>query len=120
MLQRILKAPKILAVSDYLYKHFKRARASQAALVVKNPPANGVVRDTGSIPGSGRSPEGGQGKPLLCSCLENPWTEEPGGIQSMGSERVRHDQSDLAHAQSYITIFTECVERVRTFLLFNF
>ena len=27
----------------------------------------------------------------LHSCLENPWTEEPGGLQSMGSQRVRHD-----------------------------
>ena len=25
-----------------------------------------------------------------------PWTEEPGGIQSMESQRVRHDRSDLA------------------------
>ena len=42
-------------------------------LVVKNPPANvGDVRDAGLIPGSGRSPRGGQGTPLQCSCLENP------------------------------------------------
>jgi len=27
-----------------------------------------------------------------------PWTEEPGGLQSMGSQRVRHDRSDLACA----------------------
>ena len=27
---------------------------------------------------------------------EIPWTEEPGGVQSMGSQRVRHDCSDLA------------------------
>ena len=26
-----------------------------------------------------------------------PGTEEPGGLQSMGSQRVRHDRSDLAH-----------------------
>ena len=25
------------------------------------------------------------------SCLGNPWTEEPGGLQSMGSQRVRHN-----------------------------
>ena len=29
--------------------------------------------------------------PLQYSCLENPWTEEPGGLQSMGSLRVGHD-----------------------------
>ena len=32
----------------------------------------------------------GNGTPLQYSCLENPWTEEPGGLQSMGSLRVRH------------------------------
>ena len=43
------------------------------ALVVKNPPANaGDIRDVGSIPGSGRTPGGGQGSPLQYSCLENP------------------------------------------------
>ena len=37
-------------------------RASQVALVVKNPPANaGDVSDMGSIPGLGRSPGGGHG-----------------------------------------------------------
>ena len=47
--------------------------ASQVVLIVKNPPANaGDVRDTGSIPGSGRFPVGGHGNPLQYSCLENP------------------------------------------------
>ena len=42
-------------------------------IVVKNLPANaGDLRTTGSIPGSGRSPEGGNGNPLHYSCLENP------------------------------------------------
>ena len=38
--------------------------------VVKNPPAN--AGDMGSIPGVGRSPGEGNGKPLQYSCLENP------------------------------------------------
>ena len=47
--------------------------ASQVALVVKNPPANaGDAKDTGLIPGSGRSFGGGYGNPLQYSCLENP------------------------------------------------
>ena len=37
--------------------------------VVKNPPAN--AGDTGSIPGSGRSPRVGNGNPLQYPCLEN-------------------------------------------------
>ena len=44
---------------------------------VKNLPANaGDVRDTGSIPGSGRSPEGENSNPLQYSCLENPMDRE--------------------------------------------
>ena len=42
-------------------------------LVVKNLPASaGDIRDSGSVPGLGRSPGGGNGNPLQCSCLENP------------------------------------------------
>ena len=33
----------------------------------------------------------GNGNPFQYSCLENPWTEEPGRLQFMGSLRVRHD-----------------------------
>ena len=65
---------------------------SQVALVVKNLLANaGDVRDTCLIHGSGRSPGGGHGDPLQYYCLENPWTEEPGGLQFMGLQRVRHN-----------------------------
>ena len=47
--------------------------ASQVALEVNNLPANvGDARDTGSVPGSERSPRGGNGNPLQYSCLENP------------------------------------------------
>ena len=49
------------------------SQASQVALAVKNPPANaGDLRVVGSIPDSGRSPGGGHGTPLQCTCLENP------------------------------------------------
>ena len=47
--------------------------------------------DPGLIPGSGRSPGEGNGNPLQYSCLEIPWMEEPGRLQSMGSQRVGHD-----------------------------
>ena len=41
--------------------------------MVKNPSANaGDAGDTGSIPGQGRSPGGGNGNPLQYSCLRNP------------------------------------------------
>ena len=66
---------------------------SQEVLVVKNLPANARdIRDPGSNPGSGRPPGGGHGNPAQFSCLENPMDrEEPGGLQSMGSQRVGHD-----------------------------
>ena len=49
------------------------------------------VGDPGSIPGSGRSP--GEGTVTHSSILawKIPWTEKPGRLQSMGSQRVRHD-----------------------------
>ena len=47
--------------------------------------------DLGSIPGSGRSPGGGNGDSLQFLAWIIPWIEEPGRLQSMGSQRVRHD-----------------------------
>ena len=47
--------------------------ASQVAPVVRSLPANvGDIKDPGSIPRLGRSPEGGPSNPLQYSCLENP------------------------------------------------
>ena len=62
------------------------------ALVVENPPANvGDIRNAGSIPGSARSSGGGNGNPLQYFAWRIPWTAERGRLQSMGSQRVRHD-----------------------------
>ena len=59
--------------------------------MVKNPPAiAGDMDDTGSIPGPERSPGGGNGNLLCILAWRIPWTEEPGGLQSMGSPRVGH------------------------------
>ena len=72
-------------------------RASQVTLVIKTPPANAKnVRDTGLIPGLGRSPGRGQGNPLQCPCLENPMDREAWRATVQGL-RVRHDWSDLAY-----------------------
>jgi len=49
------------------------------------------VGDLGSICGLGRSPGKGKGYPLQYSCPEISWTEEPGRLQSTGSQRVRHN-----------------------------
>ena len=68
--------------------------ASQVALVVKNPPAN--VGNAGSIP---TNSDTGWEDPLEEDMATQsnilawriPWTEEPGGLQSRGSQRVGHD-----------------------------
>ena len=53
--------------------------------MVKNPPANaGDIRDVGFIPGWGRSPEGGMANHSSIFVWRTLWTEEPGGLQSMG------------------------------------
>ena len=57
--------------------------------MVKNPPAN--AGDAGLIPWSGRSPGEGNGNSLQYSCLGNPMDREPGGLQSMGSQRAGQD-----------------------------
>ena len=49
------------------------------------------AEDAGSIPGSGRSPGGGNGNPLQYSCLENPMDGEPGRLPCVGSQKVGHD-----------------------------
>ena len=57
------------------YISFKYARyvGFPGGSVVKNLPANaGDIRDSGSVPGSGKSPGEGHGSPFQCPCLENP------------------------------------------------
>ena len=71
------------------------ARASLVAQIAKNPPAMWET-PVGSL--GWEDPWGGtilwkrawQPTPVF-SPGESPWTEEPGGLQSMGSQRVRYD-----------------------------
>ena len=72
-------------ISCTLTKHLGLSGGS----VIKNPPANsGDARVADSIPGSGRSPRGGNGHPFQYSCLENPrdrgtcWATVPGVAKS--------------------------------------
>ena len=53
------------------------------------------VGDPGSIPGLGRSAGEGNGNHSSNLARKIPWTEEPGGLQSMGSQRVGHDRATL-------------------------
>ena len=74
---------------------------------------SGDIRDTGLIPGSGRSPERGHSI-LQYSCLENLGTEELGGLQFIGSQRESvcvcvyiHIHLTLSHAAQvgYVILF---------------
>ena len=66
-------------------------------LLLKNLSASaGDIRDVGLIPESGRSPEGRSPEKEMATntstlAWESPWTEEPGGLQFIGSQGVGHD-----------------------------
>ena len=75
----------------YFESHmFYNERASEVALVVKNMLQ---MQERGGFDPWGRKIHGGgQGNQLQYPCQKNPMdTKEPGGIQSIGSQRVRHD-----------------------------
>ena len=75
--------------------------ASQVVLEVMNSPAN--AGDSGSTPESGRFPGGDMATHSSILAWRILPTEEPGGLQSTGSQRVRHDWSDLAHMHTKVS-----------------
>ena len=66
--------------------------------VVKNLPTN--AGDVSLIPELGRTPGEGNDNPLQYSCLEVPWTEEPGRLQSKGMQKSWTLLSDSTIIQS--------------------
>ena len=84
----------------------------QDGSAVKNPPANaGGAGEVGSVPELRRSPGAGNGNPLLGKIFtwEIPWTEEPGGLQSMVLQRVGH-YSATKRQQSLRSFVTAAME----------
>ena len=76
----------VICNSDSLDKNF------QVALVIKNPPPSaGDMRVMGSILGLGKFPGVGHGNPLQYLAWKTPWTEEPGQLQCIRSQRGGHD-----------------------------
>ena len=73
-------------------------------LAVKNPAANAEeLRDTGSVPGLGRSPAGGHGNPTQYACLENP-----DGQKSLEDHSARgHKESDMTERLSTSCCFED-------------
>ena len=63
-------------------------------------------RDEASIPELGRSPGVANGNPLQYSCLENPM--EPGGLQSIGSQRVGHNWATEHACMTHFVFFFVC------------
>ena len=60
--------------------------------MVKNLPASaGDIRDMSSVPRLGRSLEKEMATHSSILAWRIPWTEEPGGLQSLGLQRVGHD-----------------------------
>ena len=84
--------------ASYLYLYFQQlaennyAGASQVVLVVKHPPANaGDIKDTGLISGLDDPLEEGMATHSSVFVWRLPWTQEPGGLWSIGSQRAGHD-----------------------------
>ena len=76
-----------------MYRLIPSFRASQVVLGIKKPPDNsGDIRDRGSVLELGRSPGGGHGNPLQCSCLENPMDR---GAWWAKAQRVAKSQTRL-------------------------
>ena len=59
------------------------------------------AKDLGSIPGSERFPGEGNSHPLQYSAREIPGTEEPGGVQSMGSESDMAERLTHTHTHTH-------------------
>ena len=78
-------------------EHMSELTVARMALVVKIPLASaGDRRDTGSILGSGGPLEEEMATHFSILASEILWTEEPGRLQSLGLQRVRHDRA-LTH-----------------------
>ena len=94
---QILKKCAWVTSGQYNILNFHRDRFCGKLQSAYNPFANaGHTRDAGSIPSLGRSPGVRNGNPLQNSCVENSWTEEPGGLHPIGLQRIGQDWSDLA------------------------
>ena len=74
----------------YLFKNYSKVHIGfTSGSVVKNLPAN--AGDVGLIPGLGRTPGDGNGKPPCYSCLENPMDRGAWQATVHGVAKIGHD-----------------------------
>ena len=72
----------------------KKAAMRKVALVVKNPPASDAAQEMGVVSLGWEDPlEEETATHSSTLAWRIPWTEEPGGLGSLGSQRVRHDEA---------------------------
>ena len=80
------------SLSSFPLARYPEVTLSDVALVVKELPANaGDTRDSGSVPGLGRSLDKERATHSSILAWEIPWTKEPGGPQSIWSQITGHD-----------------------------
>ena len=83
-------------------------QASQVVLVVKNLPTNaGDIRRVSSSLGREDPLEEGMATHSSILAWRFPWTKEPGRLQSIGSQRVKHNWSNLMHAHTHISLLSQ-------------
>ena len=80
--------PQMVSLPEHCIASLSTVRLPRWIRGTESACRGGDAGDIGSAPGPGRSPREGNG-PLQCSGLGIPWTEEPGGLQPLGLQRVR-------------------------------
>ena len=87
-----MRDQEVFSMAVYRYVRVENKALCEIIPVVGNLPANaGDTGDVDWISGSGRSPGGGNGNHSSILAWIFSWTEEPGRLQSMGSQRVRQN-----------------------------
>ena len=92
LLRAVSCAGGVLELEGEALPHPRIVKATTGCTVAKNSPANTRdAGDSGSVTGSGRCPGERNGYHSSVLVWRIPWKEEPGRLQSVGLQRVRHD-----------------------------
>ena len=103
------------AVNYYLLYQMLRAFNKMSVKNLIGSVNAGEAEDMGSIPGSGRSPGGGNGNPLQCSCLENPMDRVTWWASPWGRKESDTTEGLSIHATQLVlstTTTTKCQEAI--------